>query len=275
MGRVLPLRVRKSLVASRAGRASRGGLEFALGMLHDLHRRDAAEFHRFLWSKHLAYAATYEVERRFGPHNLNPSRHILLHEMATRLRARGLDAGRHVRSVLDIGCSLGYVLRHLEVGVCPSAEVLHGLDIDEYAVKTGMSHLSALQSKVQLFVSDMTAAEGFIGERSYDLILCCGVLMYGDEAAAYEVVRTMLARANCLVGILALADGSNGSKRAGKAAPRRSDGAFVHDVERMIRRAGGKVVGSRHIDAEVSGSSPSHAILAEPRHAAEFTLRSH
>lgn len=258
MGRVLPLRVRKSLVASRAGRASHGGLEFALGMLHDLHRRDAAEFHRFLWSNHLAYASTYHVEQRFGAHNLNPSRRILLHEMAQQMRHH---AGA-VRSVLDIGCSLGYVLRQLEVGMCAQAEALHGLDIDEYAVRAGTAHLTELQSKVQLFVGDMTAARGFIGDRNYDVILCCGVLMYGDEAAAYEVVRTMIARATRLVGIITLADASVASLRRSIVRP--TDGAFIHDVDGMIERAGGRVVTTRYIGAEVSGSSPSRAILAAP-----------
>jgi SAM-dependent methyltransferase len=272
MGRVLPLRVRKALVASRAGRVSRGGLEFAVGLLHDLRRRDAVEFHRFLWSNHLAYAATYEVDRRFGAHNLNPSRRILLRDMAEHLRSRGLDERRHIRSVLDVGCSLGYLLRHLEVGVCPSADVLHGLDIDEYAVKAGMAHLSSLQSKVKLFVGDMTAAGGLLGERTYDVILCCGVLMYGDEQSAHAVVRTMLARANCLVGIIALADSAIGV-RGGRSMARHSDGAFIHDVDRMIRHAGGRVVAARHIDKTVSGSNACRAILAEPGHGPLFIPR--
>jgi SAM-dependent methyltransferase len=274
MGRILPLWMRKSLVASRVGRASRGGLEFALGMLGDLHRRDPVAFHRFLWSNHLGYAATYEVDKRFGESNLNPSRRILVQHMASYLRARGLDPGTNIRSVLDIGCSMGYLLRHLEVGVCPSAEVLHGLDIDEYAVKAGMAHLSSLQSKVKLFVGDMTAAGGFIGDRSYDLILCCGVLMYGDQDAAYNVVRTMLSSARYLVGIISLADSAGREIANGKSVARPSDGAFIHDVKRMVHRAGGKVVASKRIATEISGSSPSYAILAEPPNSTRSTDRS-
>jgi SAM-dependent methyltransferase len=264
IGRILPLRMRRFLVASRLGRASKGGLEFALGMLGDLHRRDPGAFHRFLWSKHLAYAASYEVDKRFGESNLNPSRRILVQEMASYLRSRGLEPGKNVRSVLDIGCSMGYLLRHLEVDVCLSAEVLHGLDIDEYAVKAGTAHLSSLRSNVKLFVGDMTAADGFIGDRSYDLLLCCGVLMYGDEDAAYNVVRIMLSTAKRLVGIISLAHPANRRMAGGKSVTRPSDGAFIHDVKRMIHRAGGKVVASKRIATEISGSSPSYAILAEP-----------
>jgi SAM-dependent methyltransferase len=268
MGRVLPLCVRKSLVASRVGRASRGGLEFSLGMLDDLRRRDAGAFHRFLWSNHLAYAATYEVHRRFGASNLNPSRRILVEDMASYLLSRGLDPLRDIHSVLDIGCSMGYLLRHLEMGLCPSAEVLHGLDIDEYSVKAGMVHLSSLKSNVKLFVGDMAAAGRFIGDRTYDLILCCGVLMYGNNDTAFEVVRIMLSKANCLVGIISLANPENRRIAAGHSAARQSDGAFIHDVDGMIHLARGKVVTSRLIESDISGSSPSFAILAEPTRSA-------
>ena len=263
-GRMLPLSVRRALVASRAGRASRGGLEFALGMLDDLRRRDAGAFHRFLWSNHLAYAATYEVDQRFGEENLNPSRRILVQNIDSYLRSRGADPAANIRSVLDVGCSMGYLLRHIEVGLCPSAEILHGLDIDEYAIQAGMAHLSAVQSNVKLFAGDMADARRFAGGRSYDLILCCGVLMYSDEDTAYEVVRTMLAAAGYLVGIIALANPAESGSRGGRSTARPSDGAFIHDVKGMISRAGGKVVGSQRIDTDVSGSSPSFAILAEP-----------
>jgi SAM-dependent methyltransferase len=264
MGRVLPLWMRKSLVASRVGRRSKASVEFALGLLSDLHRRDAGSFHRFLWSNHLAYAATYNVRARFGASNLNPSRRILLDSMASYLRSRRLDPGKDVLSVLDVGCSAGYLLRHIEVEVCPSAQVLHGLDIDRCAVGVGMAHLSSLQSKVRLFVGDMAAADRFIGDRTYDLILCCGVLMYDGENAAYDVVRTILSSANCLVGIISLANPTYSRTATRRSSIRRSDGAFIHDVESMIHRAGGKVVVSRRIETNISGSSPSHAILAEP-----------
>lgn len=264
MGRMLPFSVRQSLVVSRLGRSSRGGLEFAVGMLHDLHRRDATAFHRFLWSNHVGYAASYEVGRRFGAPNLNPSRRILVDDVASYLLERGVDPCKRIRSVLDIGCSLGYLLRHIEVSLCPSAEVLHGIDIDEYAINSGMAHLSSLKSKVKLFVADMAATGRFIGNRGYDLILCCGVLMYGDEQCAYEVVRTMLRSAKRLVGIISLAEHPNFRTPAGRSLARSSDGAFVHDVARMIHRAGGRVAAVRRIETQISGSSPSYAILAEP-----------
>jgi hypothetical protein len=48
-----------------------------MGMLDDLRRNDPDGLHRFLWSNHLAYAASYEIKRRFGVSKLNPSRRRL------------------------------------------------------------------------------------------------------------------------------------------------------------------------------------------------------
>jgi SAM-dependent methyltransferase len=254
--------MRKSLAASRMCRRFHGGLEFSMGILDDLRRRDPDALHRFLWSNHLAYAASYEIPKRFGAAKLNPSRHILFNDMVGHLRARGVEAHRDIRSVFEVGCSMGYLLRHLEVKVCRSAEILHGLDIDGYAIDTGAAYLSSKQSKVKLYAGDMTESEQIMGERIYDLVLCCGVLMYVSENSAERLVRTMLSHAGRLVGLICLAH--PGEVAFGRSHTRRSDGAFSHDVHQMILRAGGRVVSSKLIETRVSGSSPSYAILAEP-----------
>jgi hypothetical protein len=72
LGQVLPLSARRNLVSLAGRRKLSVGVEFAMGMLHDLHRNDPVGFHRFLWSNHLAYARTYEIPRRFGASNINP-----------------------------------------------------------------------------------------------------------------------------------------------------------------------------------------------------------
>jgi hypothetical protein len=155
---------------------------------------------------------------------------------------------------------MGYLLRHLEEDVFPSATILHGLDIDAYAVQAGAAHLSSLRSRVRLFAADMEAAEHVMGKRNYDLVLCCGVLMYANESTAEKVVRAMLSRARCLVGLICLAP----PRDLGWSEMRASDGAFIHDVNRMIRQAGGTILSSDWVDTSVSGASPSHVILAEP-----------
>jgi len=259
---VLPLSIRQALVANRKWTRLPGGFEVSMGLLDDLRRHNPDALHRFLWSNHLAYAMSYEIAQRFQTRDLNSSRRILFENITGHLRSRGLDPRRKIGSVFEVGCSLGYLLRHLEVDVFPSASILHGLDIDSYAVETGTSHLQSLQSRVRLFSADMAATERVMGNQIYDVVICCGVLMYVNEETARHVVRTMLQHARHLVGLICLAQTSLHPPR-GRSATRASDGAFVHDVESMIQQAGGKVVSSTWIGSSITGSSPANVIVAE------------
>jgi len=261
LGQVLPLSARRNLVSLAGRRKLSVGVEFAMGMLDDLRRQDPVGFHRFLWSNHLAYARTYEIPRRFGASNINPTRHILFSRISDHLRSRGIDPRVDIRSVLDVGCSSGYLLRHLEELVFPSATILHGLDIDSYAVQAGSTHLSSLRSRVKLFAADMAAAERTMSSRNYDLVLCCGVLMYADEITAEKVVRAMFSCSAYLVGLICLAPPGDNPVRS---EVRESDGTFIHNMDRMIRRTGGNVVSSTWVGTSTSGSSTCHVILAEP-----------
>jgi SAM-dependent methyltransferase len=260
-GRTLPLTIRQTLVAfiGRRKLPAPFRFEFAMGMLADLRRRDPVALHRFLWSNHLAYAARYEVPHTFGASKINPTRHALFNSISAQLRSRGLDEGTDVRSVLEIGCSQGYLLRYLETTIFRSATILHGLDLDAYAIRTGSAHLDSVGSRVKLFAADMETAESTIGSKTYDVVLCCGVLMYVNASIAEKVVRMMFARAVHLVGLICLAP------LEGQCGVRTTDGAFVHDMHPLIDKAGGNVLSSRWIGTDTSGSSPSHTIVAEPR----------
>src|SRR5262249_3822932 len=105
IGQTLPLSLRKVLLTSRLWQISGGKFDFAIGMLDDLRRRDPDALHRFLWSNHLGYAASYEVPCRFGATRLNPSRRILFSDMVDHLRSRGIDPRLDVRSIFEVGCS--------------------------------------------------------------------------------------------------------------------------------------------------------------------------
>jgi 2-polyprenyl-3-methyl-5-hydroxy-6-metoxy-1,4-benzoquinol methylase len=239
------------------------GLDFSMGILGDLKRRDPEGLHRFLWSNHLAYAMRYEVEGKFSPHHINPTRHILFRQVLDYYKARALDPHEQVGAVFDVGCSLGYLLRHLEVNVFPSATTLHGIDIDRYSVETGMAYLQSQQSRVRLFEADLTGTADLMGGRQYDLVLCCGVLMYVNEETAQNALRAMFDHCQGLVGLICLAQREN--RRPGAAIEvRTSDGAYVHDVPRMIRDAGGTLLSSTWVGSAASGSSPSQVILAQP-----------
>jgi SAM-dependent methyltransferase len=264
LGRTLPLPLRQGLVVRVGHRKLPGGFEFFMGMLDDMRRQDPDALHRFLWSNHLAYAATYEIPRRFGAPNINPTRHLLFRDILAYLRSNGVNPREDVRSVFEIGCSMGYLLRHLEAEVFPSAAILHGLDIDRHAIEAGTAHLGSLQSKVKLFAADMAAAEHVMGNRMYDLVLCCGVLMYVNQKTAERVVRSMLSHAVRLVGLICLAHPKSQNLDLAMSETRDVDGSFIHDVNRMIRQAHGKLVSSQWVGTATSGSSPSYVILAEP-----------
>jgi 2-polyprenyl-3-methyl-5-hydroxy-6-metoxy-1,4-benzoquinol methylase len=233
-----------------------------MGVLGDLRRRDPETLHRFLWSNHLAYAARYEVERKFEPHNINPTRHTLFSQILDYYKTRALDPREHVRSVFDVGCSLGYLLRHIEVNLFPSAAHLNGIDIDRYAVQAGMAYLQSVRSKVELFEADLSRAAEFMRGRQYDIVLCCGVLMYVNEKTARSALQAMFAHSRRLVGIICLAAPRRATRNS---EVRTSDGAYVHDMHRMIRESGGIPVSSTWVGTATSGSSPSHVILAEPQ----------
>ena len=265
LGQTLPFSARQALVTRLKWTRLPGWFEFSMGMLDDLRCQNPDALHRFLWSNHLAYAMSYEIANRFDATNLNPSRHILFEDITSHLRSRGLDPHRDIRSVFEVGCSMGYLLRHLEVEVFPSASILHGLDIDSYAVETGMAHLHSLQSAVKLFLADMAATEGVMGSRMYDVVICCGVLMYVNENTAAQVIRTMLHHAGHLVGLICLAPTGHRHSPGRHSETRVSDGAFIHDVDGMIHRAGGRVLSSKWIGSSTSGSSPANVILAERR----------
>jgi len=264
LGYYIPLDLRQRLLLWVNTRRFPGGFDMSMGLLDDLRRTDPDALHRFLWSNHLAYAARYQVSRKFGRHNINPTRRLLFRQMHDYFRARGIDPHHQVRSVFEVGCSMGYLLRHVEEEIFPRAGILHGLDIDRHAIESGMAHLNGLDSRVRLHHADLENTARMMAGRKYDVVFCCGVLMYVNQQMAQEVIRTMFRHARWLVGMICLAPPEGDRAPTGASSPRDSDGAYIHDVKHMIREAGGRTVFSEWIGTKVSGSSPSHVILAEP-----------
>jgi hypothetical protein len=155
---------------------------------------------------------------------------------------------------------MGYLLRHLEDEIFPGANTFHGLDIDARAIAAGTTYLKSLRSKVRLFEADMLSADEIMGDRMYDVVICCGTLMYVNERAARTILQAIFSHASRAVGLICLAPTGGDPTRS---EVRASDGAFVHPVARMIGEAGGGLVSSEWVGTHISGSSPSHVILAE------------
>jgi len=263
--RVLPLPVRRRMVVAFGGRAwlpHRSWLTFEL--LRDFAETDPAAWHRFLWAHHLAYADSYEVERRFGDERIVPSRRMFFDDLRDFLVGRGIDPEREVASVFEVGCSLGYLLRHLETGLFRSATTLEGIDIDRRAVERGAAHLAGIGSRVKLAARDMTEVSEVLGARKVDVILCLGVLMYLPEAEARLVVRSILDHANVVAAFAGLADPSVDNARLTQPGVRQSDGTFIHNIDAMVRESGGEVAWRRWEGARDVAGNTIYFVFAIP-----------
>jgi SAM-dependent methyltransferase len=237
---------------------------WAFELLRDYAERDPDGFHRFLWANHLAYAESYEVERRFGQDNLHPTRRSLFDEMERELRRHGLEPSKDVKSAFEVGCSLGYLLRHLETGLFASAGTLEGNDIDGYAIEAGSRKLQALGSKVRLHHADMADLSGLFGGRQFDVMIAAGVLMYLREPAAAEVVRVMLQHTSRLAVFAGLAHPEADNRNLEASALRHRDGTWIHNIDAMVERGGGSVVARRWGGSEVVDGNTIYFVLAEP-----------
>jgi len=260
----LPLTQRKRFALSlqRSNLPGRAALTFAL--LSDLARIDPDAFHRFLWSHHLAYAESYEPREMFGIENLHPLRRELLELLTANLRAQNVVPEMDVASVLDVGCSLGYLLRHIETDVFPSAQTLVGLDVDSYAVRVGTQHLKAIGSRVELITADMSALDSALGGRTFDVVMCCGALLYLAEETAASAVQRMLSHARYFVAMNDLACGEIDNASLDASRIRASDHGFIHNLDDMVRRAGGQVVARRWGGREVVGGNSVYLLVAQP-----------
>jgi hypothetical protein len=129
----VPLSLRMQIVKWARRWHVPGNFWLSMELLRDFAESNPNEFHRFLWSHHLAYAGGYETSR-FDARKPEPSRLWLFQAIQRHLRKRGIAPERDVQSVFDAGCSLGYVLRFAETQVFPAATRLRGVDVDRYAV---------------------------------------------------------------------------------------------------------------------------------------------
>ncbi|MGH2651420.1 MAG: class I SAM-dependent methyltransferase [Actinomycetota bacterium] len=261
---ILPLPVRQAL-AARLGRRGTwpGRYWWCMDLLRDWADRDPDAFHRFLWRHHLGYAETYEVEQRFGPDRVHPSRNLLFVDLAAWLEAAGRPPSQ-VRSVFEVGCSLGHLLRHLETHLFEFAPVLEGVDIDARAVERGREHLSRLGSKVRIRVGDMADLERHFSLPGYDVILCAGVLMYLTQAEAERVVRTIIRHTGTVAVFAGLAHPEADNASLEGSTERQRDGTWIHNIDAMVSRAGGVVAWRRWEGPRAVEGNTIYFVLATP-----------
>lgn len=248
MRSVVPLAIRRRIciLLNRFDRLDPDAKQWwTLELLRDFAERDPNAFHRFLWSHHLAYASSYNVEERFGRNGIPSSRKLFFADLQSHLSAIGVDPLTDVRSILEVGCSLGYQLRYLENGIFPNAALIAGMDIDRYAVDEGMRYLRGAGSKIVLECEDMGKLDSLLAGRTFDVLFSTGVLMYLEEEEAGEVVKTMMRRCGKILALAGLAHPESDNSLLARSEIRASDGSFIHNLDVMAKRAGGRVVARR------------------------------
>lgn len=218
---------------------------WTMELLRDFAEQNPNEYHRFLWQNHMAYASSYEIELRFGRDKMPGSRRLFFNDLEHHLVMMGLNPSEEVTSVFEVGCSLGYQLRYLETNLFSSAQILEGIDIDEYAIKTGQDYLESVGSKIKLYCDDMGNIGQILGEKTYDLIICTGVLMYFDEKEAELVVENMLKHCGGMLALSGLASAEMDNSLLEQSQVRTMDGSFIHNFDRFVQKSGGYVFARR------------------------------
>jgi cyclopropane fatty-acyl-phospholipid synthase-like methyltransferase len=244
----VPLATRMRMAAWVAGqRWLPVGDHIAMGLVRDLLRDDPKTFHKFAWANHfMGYARWYDSEDElFDLDQMQPTRLEFFRDLTAVLQEQGVPPNE-VRSVLEVGCSLGYLLRYMEARVFPDCQDIVGIDIDEPGIEKGKRFLVREDSRVSLIAGDMEQLEGLIGPRQFDVVFAAGVLSYLNEEDAARMVRQMLARTTkvlALVG-LACADRNNNQLTRSEISPGHA-GQWIHNFEALVKRAGGRVTQSR------------------------------
>lgn len=263
----LPLSFRKTL-ARLLGRQRwlRSGNWWAHELLRDFAAQDPNGYHRFLWANHLGYAETYEIAVRFGADRLHPTRQMLFEEMVSCLGTLDIRPDA-IASVFEAGCSLGYNLRFLETDLFRNAAVLEGCDIDEYAVQQGAHYLRDSGSRVRVFRADMAELDERLGSQCYDITMAAGVLMYLRQEQAEEVVASLMRHTGRLAVFAGLADPSQDNATLAESRVRSTDGTFIHDIDGMVTRAGGRVVKRRWEGPRLIEGNTVYFVFAVPAEA--------
>jgi len=228
-------------------------------LLRDWAEKDPERFHRFLWTNHLGYARYYESRNAFGS-DLLPSRKRLLEVLTSYFEERGIDPSRSVESVIDVGSSAGYLLRHLETKVFTGAQELLGMDIDGAAIREGTAYLARQGSRIRLVQADLSQLEKVAGGRVWDLLFCTGVLLYLTEA---EAARSLAGMQKCarLVVLLDVAYPEKDNGELAHSVKRGEDETWIHNTEKMIESNGGDIVYRSRIEDGLPDGRKIHVVF--------------
>ena len=262
---ILPLSLRKPIVTWMNGQEwidPDRRYWWTMELLRDFAEKDINRYHKFMWANHLTYAVTYEVEKQFGNENMKRSRKIFFSELASVLSKLGKDVKKDINSIFEVGCSLGYQLRYLETEIFTSASKIEGIDIDDQAIVEGSHYLKELGSKVKITCADMEDISISMSDKLYDVLVCSGVLLYLNEESGTRLVELMLKHTGTLLAMSGLAHPEVDNKELKNSVTRDGDGTFIHNMDSMVKEAGGKVVARRWEGSKIFDGHTIYFIFA-------------
>ena len=262
---LVPLRVRMPLAGWFArNRWFPSADRWAEGLVRDLEDRDPKVFHKFIWEHHLdRYGLAYESVDLFESRKLNSTTKAYDAFIGDLRSALEVMPDPTIRSVLDVGCSVGHVLRALETDVLGGAEELTGVDIDRPATQAGNAYLQRVGSRARLAAGDLENLDALLGERRYDFAYAAGSLSYLDEADTRRAVASILRRTDKLAAFIGLAhpDPPNGELVA--SVFRNELGRmWTHNFGSMVDSEGWQVISSRWEEPRVGDAQGIYCVFA-------------
>lgn len=233
-------------------------------LISDFAEKDVNAYHKFLWRYHLSYAESYKSDIRFGYDNLNETRKIFLSELTQQLQELGLRPDKDITSIFEVGCSLGYLLHYMETTLFPGASIIEGNDIDKQCIDEGNKFLASQKSKINLIHADMEKLEHIIGDRKYDLVFGAGVLLYLKKDSAEQLVAMMMRHTKTMLAISALAHPDIDNAKLDSSTVREQDKTWIHNVDKMVADAGGKIVARRWEGGNMVDGNTIYFVFAIP-----------
>lgn len=266
--RILPRRLRVAMAGWFAThRGFPGANRWSEGLIRDLQESDVKEFHKFLWTHHLdRYGLAYEAGDLFSSGKLNSTTQAyeaFLEDLtASAQEVGGLEA---MGSVLDVGCSVGHVLRGLETDLISDVPVLVGMDIDRHAIAAGTAFLSQVGSKIRLVAGDLEELGDVLGDERFDFSYAAGSLSYLSEGDTREAVRAILGRTERLAAFIGLANpGVANSEMPGSRFRDELGRMWTHNFEEMVVSNGWSVVRSRWEPPGEGDAQGLYSVWARP-----------
>ena len=237
------------------------------GIIRDFMKSNPKAFHKFMWANHIrSYATWYDSVTLFESNKMNGSTRTcyeFFNDLNAVIKDLGLDPSRDIRTVLEVGCSLGHILRLIEKDISPDSTELVGVDIDRKAIDKGTGYLKSVGSKVRLICGDMEELDCLVSNRDFDFIFAAGVISYLDANDATKVVANMLRRAKKIVALVGLASTAGDNRELATSQlsiAHRSQ--WVHNFEAMLEAAGGRVVRRRWERAESNNNQALYFVFA-------------